>query len=171
MLCNFTILSDHNFILRSLWKHYKHKYRQYICRIWNSHNMYNRLQVRALGVASACWMVKEDDLGHNMAHSSSIHVHNSRLWEATIQELVPHHVLDVHYMDWITQLCSSVDDYYNRWVIILIWSLNAKNKSSNIKIICERYLIKFYINMTLLIPNRPILLEKMNYLWHTALAI
>jgi len=70
-------------------------------------------------------MVKEDDLGHNMAHSSSIYVHNSWLWEATIQELVPCHIPDVYYMDWITQLCSSVDDHYNRWVIILIWSLNA----------------------------------------------
>jgi len=74
----------------------------------------NRLRVRALGVASACWMVKEDRLGYNMAHSSSIHVHNSRLREATIQELVPYHVRDVHYMDWISQLCGSVDDHYNR---------------------------------------------------------
>lgn len=65
-------------------------------------------------MASACWMVKKDRLGHNMAHSSGIYVHNSRLRETTIQELVPHHILDVHYMDWIAQLCGSMDDHYNR---------------------------------------------------------
>lgn len=76
--------------------------------------MHNRLRIRALGVASACWMVKEDRLDHDMAHSSGIHVHNSRLRETTVQELVPYHIPDVHHMDWITQLRGSVDDHYNR---------------------------------------------------------
>lgn len=52
-------------------------------------------------MAGACWMVKEDRLGHNVAHPSRIHVHNPRLRETPIQELVSHHVPDVHHMDWI----------------------------------------------------------------------
>jgi hypothetical protein len=75
--------------------------------------LYDRLRVRTVGVASARWMVKEDRLGNNVANSFGIYVYNPRLREAAIQELVPHHVLDVHHMDWITQLRGGVDDHYN----------------------------------------------------------
>lgn len=73
----------------------------------------DRLRVRTVGVASARRMVKEDRLGNNVADSFGIHVYDPRLREAAIQELVSHHVLDVHHMDRITQLRGSVDDHYN----------------------------------------------------------
>lgn len=61
--------------------------------------MCDRLRVRTLGVAGTRWMVKEDRLDHDMAYSPSIHVHNSRLRETPIQELVPRDISNVHYMD------------------------------------------------------------------------
>lgn len=64
-------------------------------------------------MAGARRVVEEDRLGHNMAHSSDIHVHNSRLRETSIQELVSRYVSHVHHMDWLAQLRGSVDDHYN----------------------------------------------------------
>lgn len=86
--------------------------------------LHNRLRVWAVGVAGARRVVKEDRLGHDMAYSSGIHVHNPWLRETSIQELVSRHVSHVHHMDRIAQLRGSVDDHYNWWVsVVLIWDL------------------------------------------------
>lgn len=59
-------------------------------------------------------MDKENSMDYDVADTFGFHVHDTRLWEAAVQELVSHNLSHVYNLDWIFELRGRMDDHYNR---------------------------------------------------------
>lgn len=65
-------------------------------------NFFRRVRASAIGLAKECWLGKKNYVDYYLAYSSGIHVHDTRLWQTQIQEMVSHHVSHVYRLDWIS---------------------------------------------------------------------
>lgn len=74
----------------------------------------SRVRIRAAGVAGEGWLDQKDSMDTDLADSSRLHVHDSRLRETEIQKLVSGHIPHVHNMDRVAELRRRLDDHHNR---------------------------------------------------------